>query len=54
MTSRPLQCTPSGCCPSNPASCPEGYECMQIPDFVSDIFKEEGIIFPATLCRWAN
>lgn len=54
MTSRPLQCTPSGCCPSNPASCPEGYECMQIPDFVSDIFKEDGIIFPKTLCRWAN
>jgi hypothetical protein len=50
----PLTCTPTGCCPSNPLSCPEGYNCIIIPDFVPDIFEDEGIIFPTSICGRVN
>lgn len=46
-----LTCTKSNCDVGSSASCPNGYECLEIPPSIVKYAEEEyGAILPATVC----
>ena len=46
----PLTCTRKDCDPSVATSCPDGYRCKIIPDFVVIMMKGKGVAMPGSLC----
>ena len=46
----PLTCTRKDCEPGVSASCPAGYRCKIIPDFVVGMMKGKGVAMPGSLC----
>ena len=47
----PLECTVKDCGVGDPTSCPEDYECVEIPPFALEwMLTERDIVMPSTLC----
>ena len=46
-----LTCTRKDCDKSDPSTCPEGYVCQEIPQFVREMMQNDrGVNMPTTVC----
>ena len=46
----PLTCTAQNCTMGDASTCPPGFSCKEIPDFVITMGTEEGLVLPKYMC----